>query len=1042
MKQYSQKVGRFQRLSTVRFSYLWISFAGLLILLAGCQFNQGPTIPNESAATPISPSLTSLPPTTTVTPTNEPVRIHEMARFGKGSAETAGISLDGKKAAIGGTQGVTIVDLVSQKVVRTIPFDLFDIDHIHFSPDGRFIAFSALMSYLIVDVDSGETLIKYAAPEYSDFTFEFSPDSQTIAAITDNLTVWDIAKKKKLFEVNALMDPPDEERMLVDDDFEKFLAVRFTPDGKYLIGAGKFKQIYFWEMPRGILTDTLKGHTAEILDLAISPDGKLLASAGEDATIRLWNMDTHKLVRVFSDFKTVTSSVTFTSDGEALEIGLQDGSIERRRVTNGELISNLTATPDPAPALLHSMQFKEGFQGDLSALYFAHDGKSLIACDSYSQSIVIWDIQTQTITKILQQPELCLAISNNRQLLAAADTQNDSISIWDTRSWEKVTTLQVSKLLKPYSYYLDDVVFSPDDQLLALDRPYKVEVWDLNTASMVQSFSLKSQYIGKMAFSADGSTLMAAEYEPVIHILEWNLATGSQVAEFSLEKDGGFDPVVGIQGTQAAIFQSMSADSDGFIEIWDIRSGQLIRTLPRLYDYYPEPLLYSQKSRLAVFNNIYYLQFFDLTDGQLIYRYKHSSEFPGNRGLALSPDEQSLAFADANGVIYVWDIHTIVHAIERRPTPLPTVPPAHAPTLIPTATDFPRATPLAWQSEALTDGVILYSPREQDNVIEKIDRESPLPEQFFSQEECCLMLYTGKMTSPDRKYAAIVTGADELLVTDGQTQISANLDKLNAIDIVYWPNNEQVFLWPKDYDSAPFGKLILYSPFTQEAKLIIPSFPDLVNTDLFPVSQWQNAMNDAKYDPSLSFVVYYRAVKGKGDVFNSIVLWDIQNNQELWHRNLAYTTSWPFPSEPEWSPDGKRFAIFLPTVKNLSQLELVIIDSSGNETRIASSKLPQSIRYGAGLEWSPDGNFLAFYVQDNDQLRLLVYDLEKDEIWDPLIIIDYSDALLGEMQGVVWSPDSTQFLTHLTLSLVDIEKKQVFEFPYAFRNAVWLTAKE
>ena len=371
-------------------------------------------------------------------------------------------------------------------------------------------------------------------------------------------------------------------------------------------------------------------------------------------------------------------------------------------------------------------------------------------------------------------------------------------------------------------------------------------------------------------------------------------------------------------------------------------------------------------------------------------------------------------------------------------------------TPVPTATDFPRATPLAWQSEALTDGVILYTSREQDNVIEKIDRESPLPEVFFSQEECCLMLYTGKMTSPDRKYAAIVTGAVELLVTDGQTQISANLDKLNAIDIVYWPNNEQVFLWPKDYDSAPFGKLILYSPFTQEAKLIIPSFPDLVNTDLFPVSQWQNAMNDAKYDPSLSFVVYYRAVMGEGDVFNSIVLWDIQNNQELWHRNLAYTTSWPFPSEPEWSPDGKRFAIFLPTVKNLSQLELVIIDSSGNETIMDPSKLPQSIRYGAGLEWSPDGNFLAFYVQDNDQLRLLIYDLEKDEIWDPLIIIHYSDALLGEMQGVVWSPDSTQFLVtqefiHYLDSfsyLADVDKRQIYNFLTPFENAVWLASNQ
>jgi Tol biopolymer transport system component len=153
---------------------------------------------------------------------------------------------------------------------------------------------------------------------------------------------------------------------------------------------------------------------------------------------------------------------------------------------------------------------------------------------------------------------------------------------------------------------------------------------------------------------------------------------------------------------------------------------------------------------------------------------------------------------------------------------------------------------------------------------------------------------------------------------------------------------------------------------------------------------------------------------------------------------------------PEWSPDGKRFAIFLPTVKNLSQLELVIIDSSGNETSIASSKLPQSIRYGAGLEWSPDGNFLAFYVQNNDQLRLLVYDLEKDEIWDPLIIIDYSDALLGEMQGVVWSPDSTQFLVtqefiHYLDSfsyLADVDKRQIYNFLTPFENAVWLASNQ
>ncbi len=294
---------------------------------------------------------------------------------------------------------------------------------------------------------------------------------------------------------------------------------------------------------------------------------------------------------------------------------------------------------------------------------------------------------------------------------------------------------------------------------------------------------------------------------------------------------------------------------------------------------------------------------------------------------------------------------------------------------------------------------------------------------------------------------------DQLVMTNGNeasTQIIPATSNWVINPFRGWLNDTQLILYPTTIDSI--GTYIILNPFTSLSYLFSPALPNLTEYKF----GWWGAEQDPLYDPSLTRVVYY-AYSPEATPFpdhsGAVVLRDLQSGEELWSLapyNRSYRST--HITRPSWSLDGTQFAFFantgrmLPGSQTEAGMDLFVVSRDGHEQMIDSLILPRPNDDAADINWSPDGNSIAFYVLDGDLERLLVLDLQTRQIWDPCVITPYVEEYPPEVRGgIMWSPDSHQLLpdvsyTNKTIEylVVDVVRKEVATLNFEYQAAAWL----
>ncbi len=174
-------------------------------------------------------------------------------------------------------------DKSKERVVKGFKGGTNDIE---FLPDNSgFIVSSTGKTLSLVNAQNGEMKILKDLP-FELQSISISPDGKLLAGAS-----W----SGKVVLIN-LSDYSI--KTLVDDNSNRVLVVRFSPDGNQLAyGLDKIDDPF---NKRGIVklynfqkneTRQFSGHKAGVYDIEFSPDGKLLASAGSDKKIQLYVLD-------------------------------------------------------------------------------------------------------------------------------------------------------------------------------------------------------------------------------------------------------------------------------------------------------------------------------------------------------------------------------------------------------------------------------------------------------------------------------------------------------------------------------------------------------------------------------------------------------------------------------------------------------------------------------------------------------------------------------------------------------------------------------
>jgi WD40 repeat protein len=239
-----------------------------------------------------------------------------------------------------------------------------------FSAEGRLaLSGNADRTLRVWEVDSGRELVRFHGYNREIISVAFSPDgrfalsggycyrNRGVGPLPPNLRLWDLQAKREVYGLS--------EHLLV-------WSVAFSPDGRFILSAGKDKSPRLAEARDGGEVRRFVGHQADGCCAAFFPDGRRVLSGGADRTLRVWDVATGREVGRLVGHTSAVMCLAVSPDGRRALSGSKDKTV---RYWDLERLRELCCLP--------------AHTGRVSGVAFAPDGRQALCC-SWDRTVRLW----------------------------------------------------------------------------------------------------------------------------------------------------------------------------------------------------------------------------------------------------------------------------------------------------------------------------------------------------------------------------------------------------------------------------------------------------------------------------------------------------------------------------------------------------------------------------------------------------------------------------------------------------------------------------
>lgn len=476
----------------------------------------------------------------------------------KGQVLQVEFSPDGKTVAIGSLDTtLRLWDVDSGQLKHECLGHTDWVMTVTFSPDSSVIASGGRDGTIrLWDVETGEHKSTFKGLSKLVTTVQFSHDGNFLACgygYNKNIQLWNVTTEN----VEQVIHIPD----------GGVTELLYSPDKKTLIGMHWVGNIHFWDLAIGTIKFSIKNYTRNAYSIAYSTDGKTLASTSGTG-ITLWDIETRtQKMTLMKEQKGTTSiaALAFSPDNRTIASGDWNGNVSLWDSTIGEYNRTLKGLTDEVRAVAFSSDGKllasandhtiriwdtktgvqihtlEEERGGASSVAFSPDNLTL-ASGGFNGVVRFWDVVTGEQKMMIPDSGngFSIAYSPDGVLIA---TTGSPVKLWHAKTGEEILKLDyMSKIMNEQRQLArreidilqfrvrniemmmnraDNVAFSPDRNLLAVshgDGP--INLWDIETQTIIKSFTGHKWTVKSIAFAPDGKTFASGSIDGSILIWE------------------------------------------------------------------------------------------------------------------------------------------------------------------------------------------------------------------------------------------------------------------------------------------------------------------------------------------------------------------------------------------------------------------------------------------------------------------------------------------------------------------------------------------